>query len=285
MKVQEHLLNEETKVYSFSEDDISSDCSFGEDDTKGVSNNGIDITLNIWSNNRGDFLMDMDLEKYFQKNESAFYLDGKGEKRFRGVHKYYGDTLRNDKAKNQSEFSPAPICNVFAYVNEFIELLRTENGYSEKNVRFEPFVLDNTVHTIMDNGILAMGLKWDDPIYDCKKKEYVEWDYKYDIIKDKFKLNKPSDIVWIKFTTNGHVGVIAKSFDINFDRKTSDGKPISSTVLVEEVGEKWDKSFVMIFPMTPEIIGNRSIEDLELGIGNYLINKKVPIIDFYSHNN
>lgn len=39
--------------------------------------------------------------------------------------------------------------------------------------------------------------------------------------------------MWLKFTTNGHVGVV----DINFDRKTSDGKPISSTVLVEEVGE------------------------------------------------
>lgn len=163
-------------------------------------------------------------------------------------------------------------------MNEFIELLRAENGYCEKNVRFEPFVLDNTIHTIMDNGILTMGLKWDAPIYDCKKQKYVEWDYKYDVIKNKFNLGKPSDIVWIKFTDKGHVGVVAKSFDINFDSKTS------STVLVEEVREAWDKSFVMIFPMTYEILGNRSVGDLELGIGNYLIDKKVPIIDFYSHN-
>ena len=35
-----------------------------------------------------------DLEKYFQKNEDAFYTDNKGEKKFRGVHKYYGDILR-----------------------------------------------------------------------------------------------------------------------------------------------------------------------------------------------
>ena len=74
---------------------------------------------------------------------------------------------------------PTPFCNVFTYVNEFIELLRAENGYREKNVRFEPFVLDNTIHTIMDNGILTIGLKWDAPIYDCKKQKYVEWDYKY----------------------------------------------------------------------------------------------------------
>lgn len=227
----------------------------------------------------------IDLEKYFQKNKDAFYTNYKGEEKFRGVHKYYGDTLRNDEASKQSKLPPTQICNVFSYVNEFIELLRTANGHYEKNVRFEPFVLDNTIHTIMDNGILTMGLKWDAPIYDCKKKEYVEWDYKYDVIKNKFNLGKPSDIVWIKFTTKGHVGVVAKSFDINFDRKTSDGQPISSTVLVEEVEEAWDKSFVMIFPMTSEILGNRSVGDLELGIGNYLIDKKVPIIDFYSHNN
>lgn len=227
----------------------------------------------------------MDLEKYFQKNEEAFYFNDKGEKKFRGVHKYYGDTLRNDESRKQSNLLPTQICNVFSYVNEFIELLRTSNGYCEKNVRFEPLVLDNTIHTIMDNGILTMGLKWGAPIYDYKKQEYVEWDYKYDIIKNEFNLGKPSDIVWIKFTTKGHVGVVAKSFDINFDRKTSNGKPISSTVLVEEVGETWNKSFVMIFPMTSEILGNRSVGDLELGIGNYLIDKKVPIIDFYSHNN
>ena len=227
----------------------------------------------------------MDLEKYFQKNEEAFYFNDKGEKKFRGVHKYYGDTLRNDEARKQSNLLPTQICNVFSYVNEFIELLRISNGYCEKNVRFEPLVLDNTIHTIMDNGILTMGLKWDAPIYDNKKQDYVEWDYKYDIIKNEFNLGKPSDIVWIKFTTKGHIGVVAKSFDINFDRKTSNGKPISSTVLVEEVGETWDKSFVMIFPMTSEILGNRSVGDLELGIGNYLIDKKVPIIDFYSHNN
>lgn len=227
----------------------------------------------------------MDLEEYFRKNEKAFYINDKGEEKFRGVHKYYGDTLRNDEAREQSNLTPTQICNVFSYVNEFIELLRISNGYCEKNVRFEPLVLDNTIHTIMDNGILTMGLKWGAPIYDYEKQEYVEWDYKYDIIKNKFNLGKPSDIVWIKFTTKGHVGVVAKSFDINFNRKTSNGKPISSTVLVEEVGETWDKSFVMIFPMTSEILGNRSVGDLELGIGSYLIDKKVPIIDFYSHNN
>lgn len=71
--------------------------------------------------------------------------------------------------------------------------------------------------------------------------------------------------------------MVAKNFDINFDRKTSNGQPISSIVLVEDVGEAWDKSFIMIFPMTTEIIGNRLVGDLELGIGNFLIEKKYQV--------
>ena len=63
----------------------------------------------------------MDLEEYFRKNEKAFYINDKGEKKFRGVHKYYGDTLRNDEAREQSNLTPTQICNVFSYVNEFIE--------------------------------------------------------------------------------------------------------------------------------------------------------------------
>lgn len=227
----------------------------------------------------------MNLDKYFKKDEDAFYINIYGEKKFRGVHKYYGDTVRNDKAKAQSGEPPIPISQVFSYINEFIEMLRKSNGALEENVKNESIVLDNTIHTILDNGIIARGLNWTMPIYDKDKNKYVDWDYKYNIIKNEFGLNTPQDIVWLKFTTKGHVGVVAKSFDINFDKKTSDGKPISSSVLIEEVGQSWNKSVVIIFPMTPEILGNRSVGDLELGIGNYLIDKGVPIIDYYSHNN
>lgn len=227
----------------------------------------------------------MDLEKYFSKKEDAFYTNDRGEKKFRGVLKYYGDTLRNDEASKQSKLPPTPISTVFSYVNEFIELLRTSNGYCEKNVRFNTIVLDNSIHSIIDNGIICNQLNWKAPIYDKEKRDYVEWDYKYDVISSVFHTEDPKNVIWLKFTQKGHVGVVAKSFDINFDSKNDDGKPISSDVLVKEGGESWDKSFVMIFPMTSDILGNRSVGDLELGIGNYLIEKNVPIIDFYSHNN
>ena len=81
--------------------------------------------------------------------------NAKGEKKFRGVLKYYGDTLRNDEASKQSKLPPTPISTVFSYVNEFIELLRASNGYCEKNVRFNTIVLDNSIHSIIDNGIIC----------------------------------------------------------------------------------------------------------------------------------
>ncbi len=106
---------------------------------------------------------------------------------------------------------------------------------------------------------------------------YTFWDTKYDSMKERFQLQYPSDIIWMKFTNKGHLGVIAKSFDINYRSDNNAGK------LVEIIGEKWDDSFVFIFPLTKDILYGRKIGDIERAIGNYLIMKGVPIIDFYSH--
>ena len=82
----------------------------------------------------------------------------------------------------------------------------------------------------------------------------------------------------MKFTDKGHLGVVAKSFDINFENDNTSGK------LINEVGEKWDDSFVFIFPLAKEILNVYKKDDIERAIGNYLISKGIPIIDFYSHN-
>lgn len=227
----------------------------------------------------------MNLDRFFQKKGEAFYIDTKGNKKFKGVL-CRSDTIRKDKAIDQTKLPPTPICEVFSYINEFIEMLRKENGYTHENVRFDTIVLDNSIHPIIDNGIICNQLDWKLPIYDTAKRRYVEWDYKYDVISSVFHTKDPKNLIWLKFTQTGRVGVVAKSFDINFNRKRDDGSLISSDFLVKKVGDSWDKSFVMIFPMTPEILGNRSVGELELGIGNYLTDEKnVPIIDFYSHNN
>jgi predicted lipase len=82
----------------------------------------------------------------------------------------------------------------------------------------------------------------------------------------------------LKFTTDGYLGVVAGSFDINFSYEKTAGR------LVNSVGKVWDETFVLIFPLTKDILNGRKKTDIETAVGNYLIDKGVPIIDFYSHN-
>ncbi|PKM51752.1 MAG: hypothetical protein CVV02_05675 [Firmicutes bacterium HGW-Firmicutes-7] len=222
--------------------------------------------------------MNSELEKFFKKDEDAFY-EINGDKKLRGVRRYYNDTVRNDKADEQAKLSPVSFSEVFSYVNDFLELIRADNGHKEKIIRCDCIALDNIQQVILDNGIIAINLSWKDCEYDKRSKKYMFWDAKYDTISEKFNLNNPYDIVWLKFTNKGHLGVVAKSFDINFKDELSSG------LLVKQVDEQWDKSFVFIFPLTPDILENRTSGDLEIAIGNYLILKGVPIIDYYSHNN
>ena len=223
--------------------------------------------------------MSPELEKFFEQDENAFYINSNGERKFRGVHRCYNDTVRNDKADEQAKLSPASFSKVFSYVNEFLEWIRSDNGYKKKIIRCECIELDSVQQMILDNGIIVRNCNWQSCEYDKKLKKYTYWDPKYNVIRDRFRLKHPEDIVWLKFTTKGHLGVVAKSFDINYDYTYSSG------ILVKQVNEKWDTSFVLIFPLTSEVLGNYTNGDIELAIGNYLISKKVPIIDYYSHNN
>jgi len=199
--------------------------------------------------------MDIELEKFFERDDEAFYINENGARKFRGVHRYYNDIVRNEKADEQAELFPVSFSKVFSCVNEFLERIRFDNGYKKKIVRCEYIELDNI------------------------QKKYTDWDAKYNVICDRFQLKQPYDIVWLKFTTKGHLGVVAKGFDINYDYTNSSG------VLINQVDENWDTTIVLIFPLTSEILGNHTSGDIELAIGKYLISKKVPIIDYYSHNN
>ena len=220
-----------------------------------------------------------EVEKYLIVDEEPFYENQYGEKKFRGVNKFYGDTLRNDKALEQAKRKAVDPGVVYKYVNEILELFRRENGFTEPKSKNGRLLLDGTEQEVLNNGIIVKGCKWEAPLYSKELHCYTKWDLKYDEIAKFFYLAKPSDIVWLKFTTSKHLGVVAKNIDVNYEYSVSSGK------LVSEVGEKWDDSFVYIFPLTREILGKYSSGDLELAIGNYLIEKGVPIIDYYSHNN
>lgn len=116
----------------------------------------------------------------------------------------------------------------------------------------------------------------------------------YKNIQKQFNLNSQSDIVWMKFTQDGYLGVVATSNDINFDypassddydKKTISGKWLhfTSGILIHKLNKKWDTSFVLLFPLA-NIPKPYTRSDIEKAIGNYLIEQNIPVIDFYSHN-
>lgn len=103
----------------------------------------------------------------------------------------------------------------------------------------------------------------------------IKWGF-YSGIKNDNGLADKNDIIWLKFTTDGFLGVVATSADINLNENYTSGKIISS------LNKKWDKE-IIIFPLQniPKDLNRQRIES---GLGNYLISKGVPILDYFSHN-
>lgn len=161
----------------------------------------------------------------------------------------------------------------------------------------KPTVAVEVIAQHVNDFLQKMGMKpIENPIYslnDIKIEANIpKIDYKN--IQKQFNLNSKSDIVWIKFTQDGYVGVVAVSNDINFDypassdaynEKTTSGKWLhfTSGILIHKLNKKWDTSFVLLFPLA-NIPKPYTRGDIETAIGNYLIAQNIPIIDFYSHN-
>lgn len=105
--------------------------------------------------------------------------------------------------------------------------------------------------------------------------------------KEKNNLLDVADIVWMKFTKSGFLGVVACSNDVNFwipnTKKDYYGKKWNTAgILLHILDEEWDESFVLMFPLTG-IEGKKVRHLIEEEIGNCLIEADVPIIDYYSH--
>ena len=168
-------------------------------------------------------------------------------------------TFREDRAKEQAKAKPPEIQTIIDYSNEFLKILKMEPTLSPK--------------TQLLNG-------------------KVENDFYEKLKKDK-NLKDIRDIVWMKFTTDGYLGVVAVSADINFDMPISENeynlktikgywKYNTSGIIIHKLGKEWDESFALVFPLQniPESLERG---DIECGIGNYLIDKGIPILDYYSH--
>ena len=200
------------------------------------------------------------LEKYLYRVPEAYY-EYNGKQYMQSVHgKSY---IRYNKAKEQAGYATVDVDMIIKHIKEFLN----EIGIS---------TIEN-------------------PIYSPQKLDYSR-------IKAEFDLEDERDLVWIKFTKDGYVGVVATSNDVNFDIPQSsheyDKKHIvynpyskeyeetwlhnSSGILVHKLGKEWNTDFVLIFPLKNIPKGYKRA-DIEEAVGNLLIEKRVPILDYYSH--
>lgn len=158
-------------------------------------------------------------------------------------------SYRFEEAEEQARRKPVPVKDMIKYVNEFLKGIGMQ-------VIEEP-----TVSFAQDKDL------------DTQLKEVNE--------------QCSNNIVWMKFTADGFCGVVASSNDINFNiPQSEDDYKISNSagILLHKLGKTWDTSFVLVFPLNIPIGYTYTIGDIESGIGNYLISRDVPILDYYSHN-
>jgi hypothetical protein len=128
------------------------------------------------------------------------------------------------------------------------------------------------------------------PKEDVDRYGNVDIDYNY--IKDECHLSDVRDILWMKFTSSGFLGVVASSNDVNFQRPNSNDdydkkingkwKYNSSGIIIHYLGEHWDTTSILMFPLTDitTVVTRHTIEKL---VGDYLIKQGIPILDLYSH--
>lgn len=140
---------------------------------------------------------------------------------------------------------------------------------SKKNIKPVKEIINYTMEFLEKIGIAS----------ECIKIEYVkieEEKINYEKIKTDYLLSNKKNIIWMKFTKDGYLGVVAASDDINFSYKNNSGK------LISHVNKEWNEELVLIFPLPN--IQRYERDEIEKALGNYLIAKDVPIIDYYSHN-
>lgn len=164
---------------------------------------------------------------------------------------------RFDKAEEQAELKAKKVQEIIDYTNEFLGLLG----------------MNSAINPIIERESFENNL--------------------YKEIKEKNNLKDERDMVWMKFTKDGFLGVVATSNDINFQIPNDSSeykekltkikwKYNTSGIIIHHLKKKWDESFVLIFPLQ-NISEKLKRGDVERGIGNYLIKKEVPILDFFSH--
>lgn len=184
-----------------------------------------------------------------------------------------GRTKRFDKAEEQLKKAPKTVDEIINLTNSFLHNIGLK---TVDNPKFTNFSVDNDDKTVKIN-----DKKFND---------------QFGLVEN--PLNDPKHVIWMKFAKNGQLGVVAASNDYNFDippssdvyDETNNGKRkckcnkwkyATSGIILHKLNLEWDESFLLIFPL--QGIEDSQRKDIEEGVGNFLIENDVPIIDFYSH--
>lgn len=184
---------------------------------------------------------------------------------------HYGKTKRFDKAKEQFKEDSIDKQKIITLIRAYLQECLQE--YSVDYLEYLKTLGDeaNVVYT----------------------DEISTEEFNRNIMKLYSNLNCEKDVLWLKFTNTGHLGVVASSNDVNFDippskdvydeREKRKWKYSTSGIIVHYVGTEWDTTFFLVFPL-PNLPGDKkSRHEIEVGVGNYLIENGIPILDFYSH--
>lgn len=188
------------------------------------------------------------------------------ENRLVGKHAsvHNSNSPRLKEADKQAKKLKVAVKQIIEYTDEFLKKV----GIRKENENIDPRISDFEIIV---------------PARKCRNKRIVNLDY--DKIKEDYGLNSKKHIVWMKFTVDGFLGVVARSDDVNFeiplDESEDNENYNTSGIIIQYLRKKWDESFVLVFPIPN--VGDREMGDIECGIGQYLIEKEVPILDFYSH--
>ena len=197
----------------------------------------------------------------------------------RSVH--YGRTERFDKAEEQLNKAPKTVDEIINLTNSFLQ----SNGLKP---------VDNPKFTSFSVGNGRQGYRTVVGINDGELENKIN-DH-FGLVEN--PLNDSKHVIWMKFAKNGQLGVVAAGNDYNFDippssdvyNETNNGKRkckcnkwkyATSGIILHKLNLEWDESFLLIFPL--QGIEDSQRKDIEEGVGNFLIENDVPIIDFYSH--
>lgn len=169
------------------------------------------------------------------------------------VRYYRNSSPRIIKARQQAEMPTVPVETIAKYTNEYLAVLGAE---PVKKSQFD-IPVDAT---------------------DQELKKFLKTTL-YETV------HKP-DLIWMKFTSDGFLGVVAAGKDVNFDIPSGEETNLkhrnTSGIIVHSLAKSWDRSFILAFPLFG-IPADLQRGNIEAGIGNYLIRRSVPILDFYSH--